>query len=68
MLGLAVSFGHCGSSIWLPVLCFPFAAGPIPPAKGLTVYFQGQNFTLSSLPALHGCEMPLVSCAKTKAL
>lgn len=48
-------------------LVFTFAAGPIPPAKDLTVYFQGQNFTLSSLPALHGCEMPIVSCAKTKA-
>lgn len=48
-------------------LVFIFAAGPIPPAKDLTVYFQGQNFTLSSLPALHGCEMPIVSCTKTEA-
>ena len=48
-------------------LVFIFAAGPIPPAKDLTVQLQGQNFTLSSLPALHGCEMPVVSCTKTEA-
>lgn len=42
-------------------LAFASVTGSVPPAKDLSVYSQGQNFALSSPPALHVCEIPIAS-------